>query len=572
MQCGAILHVFSRAGCFRSIWAQAKIGDMVSFGAHFARCRGSRILAVLLVTTAFAAESLSAAEVETIPSDVDVCVYAATAGGIAAAVAAKREGCSVLVVEPSRWLGGMTGGGIRLIDWGKRDTVGGFAASIFDDKRSDPHYRELFAKLLGDHGIPVLYEHRVSEVVREGGRIRALVLDYAPPDELGRPSATAKTKAARTVRPRVVIDGSYEGDVMARAGVSYVWGRESRDRYGESLAGIRPPLAIYDIDPWRVPGDPSSGLLPLLQDVPVGPEGAADDLTMAYCFRWKLSSAEDRWPFGEPEAYDPARYEIFRRGFAAKVDMGLGRKMRHLGEYQVERGNFFSNNSCRALIAMSVAGLNRAYPEGDYATRARIWKEHMEHIRGLIHFLRTDPVVPAAIRAQAARTGLERGLFDETAGWPHQLYVREARRMVGGYVLTQHDLAGTTAPEDSIGLGSYGVDDWPYATVALGGKVALQGGEFSILRLGGPHDGVYRIPYRAIVPRMGECENLLVPVCLSASHIAMTSTRMEPVWTVVGESAGVAAALALRERVPVQQVPYAALRARLLELGQKLDL
>jgi hypothetical protein len=505
------------------------------------------------------------------PLAVDVCVYGGTASGIAAAVAARREGRSVVVVEPSRWLGGMTGGGIRVIDWGRPGTIGGLARAIFADGKDDPYYRALFAGLLRQHAIPVIYEHRLAAVRREGARITALILDYAPPDRYGTPAAAATAAAARTVLPRVVIDASYEGDAMARAGVAYAVGREARSAYGEPLAGVRPPLSVYAIDPYVRPGDPASGLLPMLQDAPVAAEGDADRQTMAYCFRWKLSEAPDRLPFGEPERYDPAWYEVLRRGFAGGIDMAAGRRMRRLGEYDAERGSFFSGNSSRALIAMSVAGSNRGYPDGDWATRARIWAFHREYVRGLMRFLQTDPAVPQDLRQRAARTGLQHGLFDETAGWPHQLYVREARRMIGAYVLTQHDLEGATAPDDPIGLGSYGIDDWPYATVARDGKVALQGGEFSILRLGGPHDGIYPIPYRCLTPRATECSNLLVPVCLSASHIAMTSTRMEPVWTVVGESAGTAAALACAGDTDVQAVPYPALRARLLAAGQRLD-
>ncbi|HEX3131989.1 MAG TPA: FAD-dependent oxidoreductase [Planctomycetota bacterium] len=502
---------------------------------------------------------------------VDVCVYGATASGVAAALAASQEGRSVVVIEPSRWLGGMTGGGIRQIDWGKPGTIGGLARTIFADGKDDPYYRTLFVDLLRRADVPVLYEHRIGRVIRDGTRITTLVCDYAPPDRYGTPPANPTTPGARTVTPQVVIDASYEGDVLALAGVSYTYGRESRSAYGETLAGVRPALAVYDIDPYIRPGDPSSGLLPTVQDMSAAAEGDADHLTMAYCFRWKVSEAADRLPFGEPEHYDPAWYEVLRRGFANHIDMGKGRRMRRLDEYESENGSFFSNNSSRALIALSVAGSNRDYPNGDWATRSRIWAFHREYTRGVMHFLKTDPVVPAALRERAQRSGLQRGLFDETDGWPHQLYVREARRLLGDYVLTQHDLAGATAPHDAIALGSYGVDDWPYATVARAGKVVVQGGEFSILRLSGPHDGVYRIPYRCLTPRAQECSNLLVPVCLSASHIAMTSTRMKPVWTITGESAGVAAALACAHATSVQTVPYAALRARLLARGQKLD-
>jgi FAD dependent oxidoreductase len=500
-----------------------------------------------------------------------VCVYGATASGIAAAIAASRAGLQVVVIEPSRWLGGMTGGGIRAIDWGEREAIGGQAKDTFADGKSDPYYRDLFVARLAERKIPVIYEHRVAAVTRAGTTLQSLTLDYAPPDALGVPSAVAKAAAAKIVTARVFIDCSYEGDVMARAGVPYVIGRESKATYGESLAGVRPPLALYPIDPYRIPGDPASGLIPLLQDFRIGNLGDGDALTMAYCFRWKLTTKPDRLPFGEPEAYDPELYTLFRRGFAAKIAMNKGRRMRKRDEYSEESGSFFSENSSRALTAQSIAGANQAYPDGDYATRARIWKFHLEYIRGLMHFLRTDPVVPAEIRERALNTGLAPGYFPDTAGWPHQLYVREARRMRAAYILTQHDLEGTTQPTDSIGLGTYGVDDWPYATTVVDGQVALQGGEFSILRLDAPHRGIYPIPYQAIIPKAGDASNLLVPVCLSASHIAMTSTRMEPVWMIIGESAGIAATLAIKRGCAVQDVPYADLRPALLAAGQVLD-
>lgn len=220
----------------------------------------------------------------------------------------------------------------------------------------------------------------------------------------------------------------------------------------------------------------------------------------------------------------------------------------------------------------TIYGCNVDYPDGDWATRAKVWKFHQDFLVNFMHFLRTDPVVPKELKEQAEKLRFERGDFDETGGWPHQLYVREARRMISGYVVTQYDMEAKTKPKNTVGLASYGVDDWSYATIVQDGKVALQGGEFSILYLdGGNQNGSYAIPYEAIVPKKGECTNLLVPVCCSASHIAMTSIRMEPVWMILGESAGVAAAIAVADDIAVQNVPYDELRSKILELSQKLD-
>lgn len=504
----------------------------------------------------------------------DICVYGGTASGVMAAVTAVKQGCTVVIIEPSRWLGGMTGGGLSHVDWGREKAVGGTALSILSKNYDDAKYREVFLSLVKKYRIRVIYEHRVSSVLKEGASILNMVLDHAPPDARGCPVATATKPNAMTIKAKVFIDCSYEGDLMARAGVSYTWGRDSRDEYGESLAGVRPNLAVYDIDPYVTPGDPKSGLLPFIQDMKPQPEGSADRLTMGYGFRWKFSKDPDRIPIDPPENYDPKLFELYRRGFKNKAGIDLGRRMKgKLGFFEEAGGRIHSigqGNLARALLAPTNYGSNADYPDGDYVTRARIWKADQEFMRGMTHFLRTDDCVPDKFKQLAAELGFQRGIFDETGGWPHQLYVREARRMRSEYVLTQKDLEGSTNPEDSIGLASYGVDDWPYATYALDGKVALYGGEFSMLYLDSKHEGIYKIPYRAITPKQSECTNLLVPVCVSASHIAMTSIRMEPVWMILGESAGVAAAMAVTENTPVQRVPYAGLQVKLLALKQKL--
>lgn len=500
----------------------------------------------------------------------DVCVYGATAAGVAAAMGAADAGARVVVVEPSRWLGGMSGGGLNAIDWGNKRTVGAMATKLLVPG-DDVAMRTLYRRELEQRGITVIHEHRLASVTKDGANIRELALDHAPPDALGAPIPKPIKLHARTICARMFVDASYEGDLMALAGVSYTWGREARDEYGESLGGVRPTLLRYAIDPFVRPGDPRSGLLPLLQDIQLGPPGAADKLTMMYAFRWILTT-KDPIRIEKPDDYDPRTYEIFRRGFQQGVNMRAARKMHVPGQYEDYAGaGVFGGNSSRALWAQSVAGANAGYPDGDWAERARIWRGQMDFVRGMYHFLRTDPAVPPDLRARAEATGFQRGIFDETNGWPHQFYVREARRMKSGYVVTQKDLEGATNPADSVGLGSYGVDDWPYATVAQDGGIALSGGEFSILNPNPAGDGVHRIPYRAITPHRHECENLLVPVCCSASHIAMTCIRMEPVWVTLGLSAGIAAAHALAEKVAVQAIDFPRYRRALLAAGQVLD-
>jgi hypothetical protein len=511
------------------------------------------------------------AETRTIAADV--CVYGGTASGIVAAVTATRAQCRVVVIEPGRWLGGMTGGGLMHIDWGRPEAVGGMARTILSDGLTDPEYRRIFADLVKANAIEVLYEHRLASVGRDQNSIQSIELDHAPPDRFGCPAPRAKAAGAATVIARVFIDCSYEGDLMARSGVAYTYGREAAEQYRESLAGVRPNMGVYAIDPYVTPGDPRSGLLPLLQDRTMGAVGSADKLTMGYGFRWRFTVDSAQLPIAPPEDYDPRTFELYRRAFRQKIDVS-GRHMRKLGVYEKENASVHSlgaGNLSRSLVAPTVYGCNSDYPDGDWPTRARIWKFHQDFMRGMTHFLRTDPGVPENLKQRAARVGFTPGMFDETGGWPHQLYVREARRMISAYVVTQRDLEGRTDPTDSVGLASHGVDDWPYATFPLDGKVALQGGDFSMFYLDEVHRGIYRIPYRAIVPLERECRNLLVPVCCSASHIAMTSIRMEPVWMILGEAAGAAAALALSGRTSVQGLDYSRLRTRLLELGAKLD-
>ena len=546
--------------------------------------------------------------------EVDVCVYGGTASGVMAALAAEKEGSKVILIEPSRWLGGMTGGGINHLDWGKGSTVGGTTYKILmeglevrEQKHHGGHaiqgignrqYRERFKKVVEDRGITVIYEHRVGTVQagdtnidsptrqnpiamsesavenKMGQSIRSITLDYAPFDKTGCPIPEPKKRNAIKVSATVFIDCSYEGDILGMSGASYTWGRESREHYGESLAGVRPNLWVHDIDPYIEPGKPESGLLPFIQDRKIGPLGSADDLTMGYCFRYEFNMSGKGIPVPAPENYDPAEFEVYRRAIRDGIDIFSNRKMGNLGQMTTKkRGPFVGGAQLnRNLMASTVHGCNDDYPNGDWATRARIWKFHQEFLSKSIHFAKTDPLAPESLKRNASRISFRKGVFDETGGWPNQLYIRQARRMVSSYVVTQKDLEGKTDPPHTVGLAAYGVDDFPYTVVVEDDKVVVQGGDFSIVYLDdGKYNGSYKIPYEAIVPRKGQCDNLIVPVCVSASHIAFTSLRMEPVWMVLGESAGVAAAMAVDAEIPVQDVPYKQLRQKLDDLDQTLD-
>lgn len=547
--------------------------------------------------------------------EADVCVYGGTASGVMAALAAEKEGAKVILIEPSRWLGGMTGGGINHLDWGKGNTVSGSTYKILMEglevKEQKHHggnailgignkqYRERFKKAVEDRGITVIHEHRLGKVqvgdatideptrqqpiamgedIAPKGKapsIRSIILDYAPFDKTGCPIPEPKKRNAITVSAKVFIDCSYEGDVLAMSGVSYTWGRESREHYKESLAGVRPNLWLHDIDPYVEPGNPESGVLPFVQDRKIGPLGSADDLTMGYCFRYVFDGSGKGIPIPEPTDYDPAEFEVYRRAIRDGVDIFSNRHMRtSLKKFTVHKKKPFVGGAQlnRNLMASTVHGCNDDYPNGDWATRSKIWKFHQEFLINSFHFAKTDPSAPKSMKQSAMKTTFRKGVFDETGGWPHQLYIRQARRMVSSYVVTQKDLEGRTDPPHTVGLAAYGVDDFPYTVVAQDGKIAVQGGGLSIIYLDeGKYNGSYKIPYEAIVPSEGHCDNLIVPVCVSASHIAFTSLRMEPVWMVLGESAGVAAAIAVDAEIPVQEVPYNKLRQKLDDLDQTLD-
>ena len=547
--------------------------------------------------------------------EADVCVYGGTASGVMASLAADKEGAKVILIEPSRWLGGMTGGGINHLDWGKGNTVGGSTYKILmegvteqEQKHHGGHailgignkaYRERFKKVVEDRGITVIYEHRLGTVqvgdatidaptrqrpialgedIAPKGKapsIRSITLDYAPFDKTGCPIPEPKKRNAITVSAKVFIDCSYEGDVLGMSGASYTWGREAREHYDESLAGVRPNLWVHDIAPYIEPANPESGLLPFVQDRKIGPLGSADELTMGYCFRYEFDMSGKGIPIPEPTNYDPAEFEVYRRAIRDGVDIFSNRKMgKTLGKITTnKRGPFVGGGQLnRNLMASTVHGCNDDYPNGDWATRSQIWKFHQEFLINSFHFAKTDPSAPKSMKERAEKVTFKKGVFDETGGWPHQLYIRQARRMVSSYVVTQKDLEGRTDPPHTVGLAAYGVDDFPYTAIAQDDKIVVQGGEFSIVYLdNGKYNGSYKIPYEAIVPRKGECDNLLVPVCVSASHIAFTSLRMEPVWMVLGESAGVAAAMAVDAEIPVQDVPYKKLRQKLDDLDQTLD-
>ncbi|GAB3450085.1 FAD-dependent oxidoreductase [Actinophytocola sediminis] len=483
----------------------------------------------------------------------DVCVYGGTSAGVTAAVRAARSGLSVVLVVFGRHLGGLTSAGLGATDTGRIDAIGGLSREFYrrvgahygrpESFGFEPHVAErVFDEWVAEEGIPVHLEHRLAGVDLTGDRITAL-----------------HTENRKVFRAAVYIDASYEGDLMAAAGVSHTVGRESNATYGETLNGVQFRSGHQfqrPIDPYVVPGDPASGLLAGIQADPPGTPGAGDDRIQAFNFRLCLTKAADRLPFPRPAGYDPARYELLRRYLDAGVWDVMGNNR------QMPGGKTDMNNN--GAVSTDNIGRNHAWPAGDYPTRQRIFDDHVRYQQGLLYFLANDAQVPAAIRAEVSAWGLPADEFTGTGGWPHELYIREGRRMVADYVVTEHDCRWAVRAPDPVGLASYNMDSHNCARVVVDG-LARNEGDVQV----GPA-GPYGISYRSIVPARGECANLVVPVALSASHIAFGSARMEPVFMLLGHAAAAAAAQAIAGGLAVQDVDYPTLRRGLVADGMVL--
>lgn len=546
------------------------------------------------VVVALAAR-LPAAEIE-----ADVCVCGGTSGGVAAAVQAARMGKSVVLAEPGRHLGGMTSGGLGAVDIGEPRSVGGIAREYFTRLVAaygkqlawdrpfaghggpatggayaiEPHEAErVFEELVREAGVRVLRGARLASVTRDGPRITSITFENGD-----------------VVRAAMYLDTTYEGDLMARAGVRFTLLREGTAQYGETLAGIQydakfrprtghlPPgpngrvpggQGVWDrdfpLDPYVVPGQPASGLLPLVEAGDPGQPGDSAPGVQAYCYRLCLTTdPANRRPIAPPADYDPARYELVARFIEACRRNGDDLDLRWFSKHDPLPNDKWDFNT--ATFGGNLPGASHAWPAASYAERERIARGHEDYHRGLLHFLATDPRVPDKVRQERLRFGLPRDEFVDTGGWPHQLYVREGRRMVGALVLTEHHTFGRQTAPKSIGLGSYGTDVHEVRRIVRDGVVTREGK----LATGRGGFGPYAIGYDALTPRREECENLLVTFALSASHVAFASLRMEPVFMITSQSAATAACQALDDGAAVQDADYPRLRARLLLDGQVL--
>ncbi|HBE72201.1 MAG TPA: FAD-dependent oxidoreductase [Planctomycetaceae bacterium] len=521
--------------------------------------------------------------------EYDLVVYGATSAGVVAAIQADRMGKDVIVVGPDRHLGGLTAGGLGWTDSGKKDAIGGisreFYEAVYDhyqtpnawrwqdkddfggrnqsppgedgDKSSmwvfEPHVAErIFENFIDEHDIQVdrgEYLDRETGVQMANGRIQSI-----------------RMLSGKTYTGRVFIDATYEGDLMAAADVDYHVGREANSVYNEKWNGIQTGVLHHrhhfmsPIDPYLVPGDPSSGVLPLISVDTPGSKGDGDHRIQAYCYRMCLTNHEqNRIPFPKPSGYDPARYRLLLRVFAT------GR--RELLNKFDPLPNFKTDTNNHGPVSTDYIGMNYDYPEASYERRDEIAKEHARYQQGLLYFMANDPDVPEDVRRTISKWGLAADEFVDNDHWPHQLYVREARRMVGHYVMTEHDCLDRKETPQSIAMGSYTLDSHNVQRyIKPDGYVQNEGD------IGVKTPRPYEISYGSIVPRRDECQNLLVPVCLSASHIAYGSIRMEPVFMILGQSAATAACLAIDAESAVQDVKYSELRKQLLEDRQVLEL
>ena len=559
------------------------------------------LLFLLLTSSAFAAIH-----------EADVCVFGGTSGGLSAAVQVARMGKTVILAEPGEHLGGMTSGGLSAVDIGDPRSVGGIT-------------REYFTRLVGKYGKklewdqpfkstggpatggayaiePHQAERVLEEMVKEAGVkvLRDAKLASVAKSEAATPGRNGAGKSARitsitlengdVIRAKMFIDTTYEGDLMAKAGVSFTLMREGNAKYGESLNGIqydakykpRSEFAqpgsngrlkggqgVWDrdfpLDPYVVLGCPDSGVLPLIELDDVGKPGDPAPGVQAYCYRLCLTTAADRLPITPPADYDAKTYEIVVRFIEACLQNGDDMDLRWFSKHDPLPNDKWDFNT--ATFGGNLPGASHAWPNASYAERETIAKKHENYHRGLLHFLATDKRVPEKVRKDMQRFGLPKDEFPDTAGWPHQLYIREARRMVSDLVLTEHHTFGKTIAPKSIGLGSYGTDAHEIRRIVKDGFVIREG------KLAGGRGGFgpYQISYDALVPKKSECENLLVTFALSASHTAFASIRMEPVFMITSQSAATAAVMALEDGRAVQEVDYGKLRSRLVEEGQVVE-
>lgn len=529
--------------------------------------------------------------------DYDLVIYGGTSAGIAAAVQAKRMGKSVILIEPSSRIGGLTTGGLGQTDIGNKAAIGGISREFYERIKKyydDPaHWKWQKREEYKDGGQTQTaagensmwtFEPSAALAVYEG-LIEAHNIPLVFNQKLDRENGVTKTEgkitsirmlSGKVYRGKMFIDATYEGDLLATANISYTIGREANDKYKETLNGVNTTLKdttmtgypahnsinhnfVDGVDPYIIKGDPNSGLLPFIHPNGPGKEGEGDHHIQAYCFRMCLTDHPDnRIPFAKPDNYNELDYELLLRNFEAG-EAGFPWINSQMPNRKTDTNN-------RTGFSTDFIGQNYHYPEATYEEREQIIEAHRQYQQGLMWTLANHPRIPDHIRTEVARWGTSKDEFEREDGWQQQLYIREARRMVSDYVMTQYNCEGLEVAEDPVGMAAYGMDSHhTQRYVNAEGFVKNEGNVEA--RVKEP----YPISYRAIIPKKSECANLLVPVCISASHIAFGSIRMEPVFMVLGQSAATAACLSIDEGKAVQDLGYALLKAQLLKDKQRLS-
>jgi len=537
----------------------------------------------------------------------DVVIYGGTSSGVAAAIQSSRMGKSTVLIEPTNRIGGLTTGGLGQTDIGNKQAIGGISREFYENIKKyydDPanwkwqkktEYKDsgqtrtkeseksmwtfepsaaltVFKDMLAKANITLVYNERLnrkSGVVKKNRKIHSIEME-----------------SGKVFSGKIFIDATYEGDLLASAGVTYTYGRENNDQYGETLNGVQANMIntsltniisknalhhnfLPGVDPYIKKGEPKSGLLSNIVEKP-GLEGSGDKKIQAYCFRMCLTDVpENRIPFKKPDNYKEIDYELLLRNYEART--GSVRDMYSYGNSLLpwinsSMPNRKTDTNNKFGFSTDYIGMNYEYPEGSYAEREKLVEAHRNYQMGLMWTLANHPRIPKEVREEASRWGTTKDEFERADGWQQQLYIREARRMISEYVMTQHNCEGLEIPDDPIGMAAYGMDSHHIQRyVDANGFVQNEG------NVEAHNFKPYPISYRALVPKKSECENLIVPVCLSATHIAFGSIRMEPVFMVLGQSAATAASLAIEKETAVQDIPYHDLQIALLKYGQRIN-
>ena len=520
----------------------------------------------------------------------DVIIYGGTSAAIIAAVQVKKMGKTVIIVSPDKHLGGLSSGGLGFTDTGNKEVIGGLSRDFY--QRLYQHYQKTESwqwqkkdeygnkgqgtpALDGTNRTMWIFEpHAAEQVFEDFVKENNLIIyrnEWLDRSTKGVVKESGSIRSFRTLtgnvyQGKMFIDATYEGDLMAAAGVKYHVGREANSVYGETWNGVQTEVFQHGhhfkakISPYKIANDPKSGLLPEILDKPAGKNGSGDNKIQAYCFRMCLSNHPDnRIPFAKPQGYNPARYELYARVFAAGWTETFN-KFDPIPNRKTDTNN-------HGPFSTDYIGKNYDYPEASYVRRKQIINEHELYQKGLMYFLQNDPRVPADVHEKMQQWGLPKDEFKDNGNWPHQLYIREARRMIGEFVMKEADALGKTKVPNPVGMGSYALDAHnAQRYVKPDGFVQNEGD------IGVHPDKPYSIAYGSILPKESECNNLLVPVCISSSHIAYGSIRMEPVFMILGQSAATAAVLAIENKVSPQKLPYEKLQAFLLKDKQRLEL